>query len=217
LHRRSGGVFDIAVAPVLQKLGMLPRHAGNRSLPLEAPRTADAIELLPGREVFFRARGIAIDLGGIAKGFAADRAAAAMQRHGLRRGLVNAGGDLVAFGPEGATISLRDPRAPGRIMCQADINNEALASSGRRFDPFRSAGAERWAIIDPGTRQPVRTVAGVTVCAPSGMIADALTKVVAIAGCSAAPLLAHYGARALLVRADGDVRITPGWQSSLAA
>jgi FAD:protein FMN transferase len=217
LHRHSGGAFDITVAPVLQDMGLLPRHDTHRSSLSETPRTADAIDLLPGHQVRFREHGVRIDLGGIAKGFAVDRAAEVLRRHGVPRGLVNAGGDLVAFGPEGETISIRSPRHPDRLLCQAEIMNEALASSGRGFDPFRSADACGSAIIDPGTREPVRTIAGATVCAPSCMVADALTKVVMIVGEAAATLLARYRARALLVSADGDVRVTPGWQMDRAA
>jgi thiamine biosynthesis lipoprotein len=220
LHRRSGGAFDIAVAPVLQSMGLLPRQPGDRSLPPQAPQTAraaHAIELLPGHAVRFRQHGLRIDLGGIAKGFAVDRAVEVLRRHGLPRGLINAGGDVAAFGPRSATISIRDPRHPDRLLCRAHISNEALASTGARFDPFRSADTCGAAIIDPGTREPVRAIAGATVCAPSCMLADALTKVVMIAGDAAAQELEHYRARALLVGADGAIRVTPGWQQSLAA
>src|SRR5262249_39413688 len=109
LTRRSGGAFDVAVAPVLQELGRLPRRG-----PRSAPRSSggEAFELSAGRRVRFRDRGVRIDLGGIAKGFAVDRAVDTLRARGVRCGLVNAGGDLAAFGPQPQTVHVRDPRDP---------------------------------------------------------------------------------------------------------
>src|SRR5437899_822734 len=69
LHRRSAGAFDIAVAPVLQQIGLLPRHDRERRSPSTDGRMTGAIELLPENGVRFQRPGIGIDLGGIAKGF----------------------------------------------------------------------------------------------------------------------------------------------------
>jgi FAD:protein FMN transferase len=97
LHSRSNGMFDIRIAPALQKLGLLPYHGGD--LAGDAPRISGhgGIELLAGQRVRFRDRATRIDLGGIAKGFAVDRAIHALRDHGMPSGLVNAGGDLAAF------------------------------------------------------------------------------------------------------------------------
>jgi thiamine biosynthesis lipoprotein len=213
LHERSDGVFDVAVAPALQRLGLLPPLADAR--PATAMQTGkDAIQLLPRRNVRFRHPGVRIDLGGIAKGFAVDRAVAVLRDHGVPRGLVNAGGDLAAFGGEAQTIYLRDPRAPYRLMARVEVCNEGLASSGGCADPFRCSGAAGSAVIDPRTRDQVRAIRGATVRAPSCMIADALTKVVMIKGEAAAPLLDCYGACALLVAARGQVRVTSDWRGA---
>jgi thiamine biosynthesis lipoprotein len=217
LHRASQGAFDIAVAPVLQSMGRLPRDGGQPALASPTQGAASAVELLPGRAVRFRLPGVKIDLGGIAKGFAVDRAIEAMKDHGLARGLVNAGGDIAAFGLEPETIYIRHPGDPRRLLGRVDIGNEALASSGLCFDPFRSADSLESAIIDPQRHGPVRANSGATVSAPTCMVADALTKVVMIAGRSAAAQLEHFGARAILVSANGDIHVTSGWQSSLAA
>src|SRR5215468_9986751 len=97
INRHSDGAFDIAVAPALQRMGELP------GVPHVSPSPAniadvDAIELLADNQVRFRSPSVLIDLGGIAKGFAVDRAIAALQSHGVRSAMVNAGGDLAAFG-----------------------------------------------------------------------------------------------------------------------
>ena len=128
---------------------------------------------------------------------------------------MNAGGDLAAFGDEAYHIHVRHPRDPGRPLCAVEVRNEALASSARRFDPFHSAALTLSAVIDPVSRTPIDAVDGVTVRAPSCMIADALTKVVMIAGTKAIDLLEHYNASALLVSADGDVQISHDFQNAV--
>jgi thiamine biosynthesis lipoprotein len=210
VHRRSGGAFDIAVAPVLQALGMLPSDQGDASA--RAMRAgAEAIELMEEKRVRFRAPSVRIDLGGIAKGFAVDCAVDVLRRHGMPCGLVNAGGDLAAFGPHPRTIHIRDPRSPDRLICTVDVMNEALASSGGRLDPMRSTTPGQTAVIAPRTGAPARAVHGATVRASRCMIADALTKVVMVAGEGAAAPLEHFRASAIFIASDGDVRVTADW------
>src|SRR5579863_2754915 len=214
MHQRSSGMFDVAVAPVLQALGLLPRLHGDMPIS-EGARAFDAIELLDGQSVRFRHADVRIDLGGIAKGFAVDRAIEVLRGSLATSGLVNAGGDLAVFGPEPQMVHLRHPRDPRGMICSVEVTNEAVASTARRFDPFRAAGTMDPAIIDPGNRKPAQGIDGVTVRAHSCMIADALTKIVMIAGTDATGLLERYRASALLVAADGNLQITPDWQHAV--
>ena len=218
LQFRSRGAFDITIAPVLQALGLLP-GVGEGWRDVQRRRSPNQVELLGDRLVRFSGPGIRIDLGGIAKGFAVDRARDALRGFGVVNGLVNAGGDLAAFGPDPQTVSIRNPVDPQSFMCGISIQNQALASSARRFDPFQSDETTNSAIIDPITQLPSCSIDGATVRAPSCVIADALTKVVMIAGTSATDLLEHYRAGALLVLADGDIQISSDLkdQVSLAA
>ncbi len=214
MHRRSNGIFDIGVAPTLQAMGLLPQRDDDDPVDAEA-RSFDAIELLEGRMVRFRQASVRIDLGGIAKGFAVDRALEVLRGSGAAGGLVNAGGDLAAFGEVPQTIHIRHPRDPGRSICSVEVADEALASTARRFDPFQSADTASSAIVDPGNRKPVYAFDGTTVRAPSCMIADALTKIVMIAGTEATELLEHYNASALLISTNGDVQISPDWHHAV--
>jgi thiamine biosynthesis lipoprotein len=215
LHRRSAGIFDVAIAPVLQNMGLLPRPSGDAPSAAGNSATAQAIQLLPGRRIRFRRPGLRIDLGGIAKGFAVDRAIDLLQVHGMPAAFVNAGGDLAAFGPSALAVDVRDPRDAGRLLCRVGVSNGALASSGGRFDPFESSRPIGCAVIDPRSRKPPRAVLAATVCAPSCMLADALTKVVMVAGSPATSLLKQYRASALAVSTDGDVHMTSNFESAL--
>ncbi len=131
--------------------------------------------------------GDGIDLSGIAKGFAVDRAVDTLKAAGVARGIVNAGGDLAVFGDHEVPVGVRDPAAPGRLAALVRLGNAAFASSARPFDPT--------------TRRPTACT-GASVRAPTCQLADALTKVVGVMGEAAVPLLRETGAVALLFR-DG--------------
>ena len=215
LHRGSNGLFNVAVAPILQTLGLLPRHGEDEAVEARPP-APDAIELLDGEMIRFRDRRAKIDLGGIAKGFAVDRALDVLRGSGsLASGIVNAGGDLAAFGALTQSAHIRHPRHPGRVACRVEFANEALATTARRFDPLQSAETAGSAIVDPHGETPANAIDGVTVRARSCMIADALTKIVMLSGADAGSLLELYDASALLITSDGEVRISPDWQSAV--
>jgi FAD:protein FMN transferase len=210
INRHSAGAFDIGVAPALQRMGQLPGTSQASSSPAGIP-TVDAIELLADNHVRFRHPAILIDLGGIAKGFAVDRAIEALQSRGVHSGMVNAGGDLAAFGSEARVVHIRDPRSPDRLLCQIEVSNQALASSARRFDPFQSTDTTDTAVIEPKTQMPARAAYGATVRASSCMVADALTKVVMVAGKQAGGPLARFQASAIFVSTDGEIHTTSDW------
>jgi thiamine biosynthesis lipoprotein len=212
LHRKSEGVFDIAVAPVLQDLGLLPRH--DHEAPVRSAGGGEPFAILADGRVAFRDRRVRIDLGGIAKGYAVDRAVAALRDRGIAQGIVNAGGDLAVFGPRPETIHVRDPRDPARVICTIEVTNAALATSGARFDPMAANAPTASAVIDPRTAAPVAGRLGATVRAPTCMLADALTKIVMAMGEAAAPLIASCGAQALFVSDDG-VHVTADWQDGV--
>ena len=214
LHRRSGGLFNVAVAPILQASKLLPRYNEDEAVEVRPP-VADAIEL-NGEMIRFWDRRAKIDLGGIAKGFAVDRALDVLRGSGsLASGIVNAGGDLAAFGAQVQSVHIRHPRYPGRLACRVEFLNEALATTARRFNPLQSAETAGSAIVDPRGQTPTNAIDGVTVRAQSCMIADALTKIVMISGADAASLLELYNASALLITSDGEVRISSDWQNAV--
>jgi thiamine biosynthesis lipoprotein len=130
------------------------------------------------RTVMFR-RALAIDLGGIAKGFAVDRAVEALQHSGVRSGVVNAGGDLRVFGARRETIGLRHF---GHVL---HVREQALATSARHSCPGP-------------TGRPRLT--SISIMAPTAMIADALTKVVFALGQDAARVLRRYSAKAVILQ-----------------
>lgn len=130
------------------------------------------------RIVRFRSDAVAIDLGGIAKGYGVDRAVRALREAGVENALVNAGGDLYAIGRsedgDPWEVGVRDPRDPHRLAATLDVTDRALATSGDYFRYFEYGGRRYHHLIDPATGEP-RTAQhhSLTVAAESCMAADA--------------------------------------------
>ena len=167
MEARSDGVFNAAVAPALVANGLLPMPDGAQA-PL-ARSLAEGIELLPGHRLRVRSP-LWVDLGGIAKGHAVDRAVVCLQSMGVASGLVNAGGDMRAFGSGAHPVRLR---VAGGLRSIGSLRHGALASSSNA-DGRDAAHSPH---IDPRTGRPVRSAKAVVVQAPSAAVADALTKV----------------------------------------
>jgi thiamine biosynthesis lipoprotein len=168
-----------------------------------APRTGSwrDVQVLPGRRLrLFRP--VMLDFGGIAKGFAVDRAIDVLQAHGISRAMVNAGGDLRVLGVQPQPVVLRDPFRPGRLIETAGLADAALATSSNALD-----APDRPRLLRPDGRPLWIGRGSVSVCAPTCMVADALCKVVAAIGPGqAAALLAQCEASALAITRRGLIR-----------
>lgn len=190
--RQSEGAFDVVQAgkSAIER-GLVSRHS-------DQPRPEAShwtLLQLQCRSVRLLKAGC-IDLGGIAKGFAVDRAIDALGRAGCEHGLVNAGGDLRGFGAEPWPVTIVDPLSR-RPVAALELTDEALATSAGLpndgsldFDHLGGANP-RWI--------------SVSVVAPTACDADALTKLVWSANVDVRPLLAVVGAKALVIRNDGTV------------
>ena len=214
----SGGAFDVTVAP-LSKLWRRVRR--RKALPgepeLAAARAAVGWAAVTVDEaagtVTITRPGVRLDLGGIAKGYAADAALAVMRDHGCGRCLIDAGGDLLAGEPP--------PGEPGWTVALPDGNttlplaNAALATSGDAYKFVTIDGTRYSHILDPRTGRPLTESSTITVLAPTGMTADALASTVSVLG-------AEDGSRLLEKRCGVEGRVetaagvvvTPGWPAT---
>lgn len=191
--RHSEGAFDVVRAGKMAlESGLLPRHT-DQPLPEAAHWTWLEFQ---GRSVRLLKPGC-VDLGGIAKGFAVDRAVDAMVTAGATLGLVNAGGDLRAFGPRSWPVEIVDP-ATRKPIVSIDLQDAALATSAG-LPSENGVELRHLPVVDPQW-------VSVTVGAASCTDADALTKV-AWAGEAKAPgLLDKAGAQAFAISQNGSVK-----------
>src|SRR5262245_42707217 len=203
LARESNGVFDIAIARLLASRGYLPK----REYRPDNAATWRDIFLRKNCRVFFR-RQLVIDLGGVAKGFAVDRAVAALKASGVKAGIVNAGGDLRVFGPVSQVIHVRHPARPTFAAGTVRLFERAMATSGVYFARRRHRGQYVSPLLNGCTGRAARELTSVSVAATECMVADALTKIVFALREQAASLLSRYRADALVLERDA----VPSWR-----
>lgn len=175
LFARSGGLFDVTCERHLRRAGILPdalhpdpeRGGGMADLMLDEGGCRVRLD-----------RPLSINLDGIAKGYAVDRAVAVLQDHGVAGGCVNAGGDLRLFGSSEQEVGLRNPHRPAEIIHLGRYCDHAVATTGGYF--LDSGLDVASAVIDPASGLAVALPGSITVTAPCCMHADALTKIAAL-------------------------------------
>jgi len=212
--RGSGGAFDVTVGPLMRAWGFFdhdPRVPTGAALAHARAAVGDDKLWLDrtSRTVRFAVAGMSLDLGGIAKGYAVDRAVAVLRARGVARALVSAGGSTVyALGapPDAGAWQLHLPLPGGERTF--DLRDEAISVAGLSQQSFRHHGARYGHIMDPRTGTPVRGVDTVVVTAPTATEGDALDDVLFVLGRDGARayLAAHPGPRLLAWIAGGDQR-----------
>ncbi|MDQ2660160.1 MAG: FAD:protein FMN transferase [Verrucomicrobiota bacterium] len=198
---KSAGVFDVTIAPLLSGWGFLPKGYA-------ADAEANFRDVILGPDDTIRfARPLSIDLGGIAKGFAVDRAVQALEAAGVPCGMVNAGGDVRAFGDEPQQVYLRDPGRPGAPAGVVQLLNRALATSGVYFSRKLHRGALVSPLLHGAIREPLVRNISAAVSAPDCLTADALTKIVLAHGQESVALLRGYEADAVILERGQTPRV----------
>lgn len=189
----SDGCFDISVGAELVNWQLLPRPSARIC---DRRASWRDIELRSDGHVVFH-RPLWIDLGGIAKGYAVDRATGVLRSSGARRSVVNAGGDIRVNGKQAERIAL-DTGSPANALSVLELSDGSVASSTglrqRRWHHGRLLGPHVHGVL----RTPVPTERFACVVAERCVVADALTKVVIAEGVNGANLLRRFGASAHL-------------------
>jgi thiamine biosynthesis lipoprotein len=127
-----------------------------------------------------------IDIGGIGKGYAADRAVEEMKQAGAIGGVVALSGDIKTFGilPErrGFPVGIRHPRVEEALIAMIDLKDEAISTAGDYERFFERDGVRYHHILDPQTLRPARACQSVTVLAKEGVVADGLDTGIFVLG-----------------------------------
>jgi len=225
LSLRTGGAFSVLVGPLVETwraavaTGRTPEPAQiERALALARPD----LVTIDGLRVRMAATGMRIDLGGIAKGFAADRALDRLRTKGASAAIVDLGGSsIAAFGdagdgesgwpvaiPNAEPADAGDPWSGG-VLRLRDGALSTSATYGRSLVP----GSGRGHIVDPRTGRLLEADAMAIVRHPAATDAEALSKALLILGDEAAPVLRAADAEGLLIDAAARARCTPGFRS----
>lgn len=187
--RLSNGAFDITFKPLTRLWNFEP---GSRPPDPKAVREllnlVDFKAVLIDKEdrVLLKKPGMAIDLGGIAKGYAVDRAMAVLEAQGITDAIINSGGDLRVIGRRTRKkrwrIGIQDPRNRDTVIETIDVSGGAVATSGDYEKYFIDQGIRYHHILNPKTGFPARGCRSVTVICPAAMMADAMATAVFVLG-----------------------------------
>jgi thiamine biosynthesis lipoprotein len=217
VHRDSFGAFSITLRPILDAWGFTGTH------PYRIPKQEDFTrwKSLPNDESILldadsgtiqTLEGTRIDLGGIAKGYAADRAAGVMRDSGITTGLINAGGDIIVFGEKTWQIGIKHPRKPG-TFATIPIKNRAIATSGDYERFFVEDGKRYCHILDPATGWPADRYISATIVAQTCADADAWATALFVQGLvSLEEILTSKGMDWIAIDHEGKVFASPALQ-----
>jgi thiamine biosynthesis lipoprotein len=184
----TNGLFDITVAPLLAVWGFYTK--GDDKLPADQEITR-AMKLVGYHKIQIKddlitlEPGMSVDFGGIAQGYAADRAALILRQRHVKSAIIDIGGEVLTIGkaPQNRPwrVGIRNPRGKG-IIETVEVEDSAVSTSGD-YEKFFTIDNQRYPhIIDPRTGTPAQEFASVTVFADNATLADALSTAIAIMG-----------------------------------
>ena len=182
------GAFDITYESVGQHYDFRTRRRPDQT-------TVDASRLLIDYRlveldqatgtIAFAAKGVRINLGGIAKGYVVERGVDLLRMAGVRNGIVSAGGDSRLLGDRRGVpwkVGIRDPRVDGEVAMTLPLADEAISTSGDYERYFEENGVRYHHIISPSTGTPASGVHSATVIGPDAVLNDALSTSVFVMG-----------------------------------
>jgi len=195
ISKVTQGAFDITYGSIDKRLWNFDQHM--TELP-DAETAQKMVRLINFRNIildeeqcsiFLSEQGMRIGFGGIGKGYAAERAKQIMKQQGVTSGVVNASGDLTAWGlqPNGKkwTIGIANPDASHQVFSYLNISELAVATSGN-YEKFIMIGGKKYShTINPRTGLPVTGIKSVTIITTNAEVADAMATPVTIMGVKA--------------------------------
>ncbi len=191
----TDGAFDITFGSVDKSLWNFDKNM--TSLPDEIT-AKESVRLINYRNVLLdennctvilKEKGMRIGFGGIGKGYAAEKAKALLQQNGVNNGIVNAAGDLTAWGLQANgkpwTVGVANPNNANLPFASLEISNMAVATSGN-YEKYITINGQKYShTINPLTGLPIRGIKSVTIITPNAEIADAMATPVTIMGVNA--------------------------------
>jgi len=220
---RSGGLFNPAIGKLIKLWGfqsdefmpVRPDPAEIARLVASNPRMSDIV--IEGIEFYSKNPDVRLDLGGYAKGYALDLAAAYLRSQGVKSALLNIGGNIMAIGRHGDRpwhVGIQHPRASGAIATLDLHDGEAIGTSGDYQRYFMLDGKRYCHIIDPRSGYPAQGVQAVTVLIgpgpQAGTLSDVVSKPMFISGVAGwRRMAADMGvADAMLIDDQGRIHLT---------
>jgi thiamine biosynthesis lipoprotein len=229
IAEKSDELFDPALGRLIALWGFhsdtfeakLPDAEALAALVAAAPKMSDL--KIEGRTVSSTNPAVALDLGGYAKGYALDRAAAILRAQGIHDALINIGGNLLALGSKGGQpwrVGIQHPREPRPLAAMPLYDGEAVGTSGDYQRYFEVDGKRYCHLLDPRSGRPAEGTEAVTVLitprVAAGTLSDAASKPAFIAAARWREYLARLGIEhALRVDDKGKIEVTRALRARL--
>jgi thiamine biosynthesis lipoprotein len=218
---QTGGAFDVTVGPVVRLWDFSSRSVpGARTMKEKVKEIGYRHIVLDKAKgtVYLDRKGVQMDLGGILKGYAADKAVAVLKREGISSGIVAVGGEVRAFGkrPDGASwnVGIQNPRQQGKddeMIGAVSLSESAASTSGDYEKFFVKDGTRYHHILDPRTGYPVSLCRSVTVIAPEAVLTDAFATGVFVLGPEKGlAMLEKLGFGGIIIDSEGKAHVTEG-------
>jgi len=219
------GGFNIAVGPLIKlwrvsEGGNIPKKVEIRKA-LEIIDYRDIVIDEKKKTVFLKKKGMAIDLGGIAKGYASDRAEIVLKKNGIVSGVVAVAGDINAFGMkvDGAKwrIGIQHPRKKDAFLGIIELEDEAVSTSGDYERFFIKDGKRYHHIMDPKTGEPAGKCQSVTIVAKEATATDALSTGIFVMGPEKGMELIERlsDVEGIIIDAKGNIAVSSGLKNRI--
>lgn len=221
ISEMTGGAFDITIGPLSKLWGFGEKKE-------YIPQEDDIKKLLPfidyrqisvdesKSEVFLNKNGMMIDLGGIAKGYAADRGVEILKNMGIKAGIVAVSGDIRTFGkrPDGKSwhIGIKHPRESEKALTAIDLEDSSISTSGD-YERFFIKDRIRYNhILNPKSGYPAGGCQSVTIISKEGILVDALATGVFVMGHEKGMefIESNKLIEGIIVDSKGEVKVSSG-------
>ncbi|HSW61815.1 MAG TPA: FAD:protein FMN transferase [Dissulfurispiraceae bacterium] len=219
------GAFDVTVGPLVNlwdfKKGVIPekdaiaeslKRVGYRNIVLDKSAVT----------VYLKKSGAQMDLGGILKGYAADKATHILQKHGFLSGIVSVGGEVRAFGkkPDATPwiVGIQNPRQKGQsdeVIATIAVSDKALSTSGDYIRFFEKDGSRYHHLLNSRTGYPAEQCGSVTIVADDGVTADGFAKVFILGPEKGLSIAKKAGFDALFIDCSGKIVMSDGLQTKI--
>ncbi len=210
MSRLTGGAFDVTVAPLVDLWNVKERKTPPTKAEIE-----EALTLVGYNEVSVNPLNLSsrqLDMGAVAKGYIADKVADTFRKSGIKKAIIDLGGNVVLIGEY--KVGIRDPFNPDDVFATITVKDKSAVTSGAYQRYFEYDGKRYHHIIDPRTGYPSDSgVASVTVISPSSMQADALSTSIFILGKDSISLCDEFpDTDAFIIMEDGSVITTENFE-----
>jgi len=224
--KETGGAFDPTIGPEISLWDFSAKKMPDDESIKKKLRLVNYKKIMIDRErstAYLKDKGMLIDLGGIAKGYASDKAVVELKKNGITSGLVSVAGDIKAFGlkPDGKPwrVGIQNPRSTGdhdEIMATIELNDMAISTSGdyKRF--FMMDGKRYHHILDPATGYPAGGCRSVSIMAKDEVNTDSFSTGIFVLGPKKGmEVLKQMGFEGVIVDKNGGIYTTPGLRGKL--